>query len=45
MNLLYEDIDNRKQQDLENYTKQIENPKITFDQYIANIKRGMGEEA
>ena len=45
MNLLYEDMNNRTQQDIETYTNQIENPKISFDEYIANIKRGMGEES
>ena len=29
--------------DLQTHTKQIENPSISFDEYIANIKRGMGE--
>ena len=42
MNLLYEDLDNRN---LDNHTRQIANPNITFDQYIANIKREMGEES
>ena len=45
MNLLYEDINNRTQEDIETYTNQIEKPKTSFDEYIANIKRGMGEES
>ena len=45
MNLLYEDMNNRTQESIELYTKQIENPIMSFDEYIANIKRGMGEES
>ena len=32
MNLLYEDMNN--QHDMDTYTKQIENPKISFEDYI-----------
>ena len=43
MNLLYEDMHDTTYDDLQTHTKQIENPSISFDEYIANIKRGMGE--
>ena len=45
MNLLYEDMNNRTQESIELHTNQIENPKISFDEYITNVKRGMGEES
>ena len=43
INLLYEDMHDTTYDDLQTHTKQIENPSISFDEYIANIKRGMGE--
>ena len=43
MNLLYEDMHDTTYDDLQTHTKQIENPSISFDEHIANIKRGMGE--
>ena len=45
MNLLYENIDSNTQHNFEMHTKQIENPNISFDDYISNIKRGMEEES
>ena len=45
MNLLYEDMNNRTQESIELHTNQIENPKISFDEYITNVKREMGEES
>ena len=42
MNLLYEDLDDTS---ISNYSRQLVDPNITFEQYIANIKRGVGERS